>query len=85
MFVFVLHRSSLEFLATYLQLYSLPENFQPVSPLGLSDPSTLFASHYLRHQLFNWLMPLDEEGDGTNEVLAFWASKNASRYVCIYI
>ncbi|KAJ7363434.1 hypothetical protein OS493_009588 [Desmophyllum pertusum] len=70
-------RPSFEFLATYLQLYSLPENFQPASPLGLTEPSK--GSYPLRHQLFNWLMPVDEEGDGTNDILTFWASKTVSR------
>lgn len=79
MFVFVSHRSSLEFLATYLQLYTLPEKVQPVSPLGIAEPNT--GSYPLRHQLFNWLMPVNEEADSTNEPLAFWASKTTSRYL----
>jgi len=76
--IFVSYRSSLEFLATYLQLYTLPEKFQPVSPLGIAEPN--IASYPLRHQLFNWLIPINEEGDSTNEPLAFWTSRTTSRY-----
>ena len=76
---FCLHRSSLEFLATYLQLYPLPEKFQPVSPLGIAELN--MGSYLLRHQLFNWLMPVNEEGTSTNDPLAFWASRTTSRYL----
>ena len=76
-FIFVLHRSSIEFLATYLQLYTLPETFQPVSPLGIAEPHK--GSYPLRHQLFNWLIPVNEEGDSANEPVAFWASRTTSR------
>lgn len=78
-FYFVLYRPSLEFLATYLQLYTLPETFQPVSPLGIAEPHK--GSYPLRRQLFNWLIPVNEEGDSANEQLAFWASRTTSRYL----
>ena len=81
-FVLLLHRSSLEFLATYLQLYTLPERFQPVSPLGIAELN--MGSYPLRHQLFNWLMPVNEEGNSTHEPLAFWASRTTSRYLMRY-
>ncbi|XP_022799654.1 serine-protein kinase ATM-like [Stylophora pistillata] len=70
-------RSSLEFVATYLQLFSLPENYQPPSPLGLPDPSQ--DAYHLRHHLFNWLLPVYEEGDDYSEVLTLLSSKTASR------
>ena len=38
-------------------------------------------SYPLRHKLFNWMLPVDEESDDANEVLAFWASKTANRYI----
>ncbi|XP_066028150.1 serine-protein kinase ATM isoform X2 [Pocillopora verrucosa] len=70
-------RSSLEFLATYLQLYSLPENYQPPSPLGLPDPNQ--GTYHLRRHLFNWLLPVYEDGDSYNEVLTLLSGKSASR------
>lgn len=39
------------------------------------------GSYPLRHQLFNWLMPVNEEGNSTNEPLAFWACRTTSRYL----
>ena len=77
LFVLVLHRSSLEFLTTYLQLYSLPENYQPPSPLGLPDPNQ--GTYHLRHHLFNWLLPVYEDGDSYSEVLTLLSGKTASR------
>ena len=63
----------------YLQLCPLPENFQPVSPVGC--PVASKGSYPLRHQLFNWMLPVDEGGDGTNDVLALWSTKTTSRYL----
>ena len=68
----------MEFLATYLQFHPLPENVQSVSPVGFTVLSK--GSFPLRHRLLNWILPVDEESDGTNEVLTFWAGKTAWRY-----
>ena len=63
----------------YLQLCPLPENFQPVSPVGC--PVASKGSYPLRHQLFNWMLPVDDGGDGTNDALALWSTKTTSRYL----
>ena len=64
----------MEFLATFLQLYPLPENFQPASPA--TCPVAYTGSYPLRHQLFNWILPVDE-GDGSNDVLTLWSNKTS--------
>lgn len=69
----------MEFLATYLQLHPLPENFQPVSPVG--TPIAGIVSYPLRHLIFNWMLPIDEGGDGTTDVLSFWFTKTTTRYL----
>ncbi len=46
----------LQFLATYLSLYDLPEKYQPKSVLGRTESGS--ASPYpLRYQLLDWLLP----------------------------
>ncbi|XP_074626555.1 serine-protein kinase ATM-like isoform X2 [Acropora palmata] len=67
-------RSAMEFLATFLQLYPLPENFQPASSATCTVAYT--GSYPLRHQLFNWILPVDE-GDGSSDVLILWSNKTS--------
>ena len=64
----------MEFLATFLQLYPLPENFQPASSATCTVAYT--GSYPLRHQLFNWILPVDE-GDGSSDVLILWSNKTS--------
>ncbi|CAH3032263.1 unnamed protein product [Porites lobata] len=70
-------RISVEFLYTYLVHHHLPEKLDCVSTGGF--PVTREGSYPLRHQLFNWMLPIDDGSDTSSDVLAFWAAKSSSR------
>ena len=81
--LFAFFRFSVEFLYTYLVHHHLPEKLDCVSTAGF--PVTRESSYPLRHQLYNWMLPIDNGSDGNSDVLAFWAAKSSSRYEDIWL
>lgn len=59
-----IYRSSVQFLAMYLSHHSLPENYT-CKPGGIlvSESAAVKGIYPLRHQLLNWLLPIEEQDE----------------------